>query len=166
MKRHDKKQPEREESAATSTTSSLNAKCEVGYGKPPARSQFKKGKSGNPRGRPKGKPNISTVLKKILDETVVINENGQRRLVTKLEATFEQLINQAVRGNVPASRELIKLVLILEESAARAPVTATVMDETNQRVLLSILTRFQNATTKQAAKGDGQGGNDGNPKVG
>ena len=40
----------------------------VGYRKPPMHSRFKKGKSGNPNGRPKGTVNFATVLLKTLRE--------------------------------------------------------------------------------------------------
>ena len=38
----------------TETTSNSKREYEVGYKKPPKEGQFKKGQSGNPRGRPKG----------------------------------------------------------------------------------------------------------------
>jgi uncharacterized protein DUF5681 len=52
---------------------------EVGFGKPPRRTQFAKGKSGNPRGRPKGALNVATMLERILVEKVIITLNGRRR---------------------------------------------------------------------------------------
>ena len=40
---------------------------EVGYGKPPLHTRFQKGKSGNPKGRPRGKKNMSTLLSTALN---------------------------------------------------------------------------------------------------
>src|SRR3954452_22678400 len=40
---------------------------EVGYGKPPRHTRFEKGRSGNPRGRPKSSKNLATLLAAALD---------------------------------------------------------------------------------------------------
>jgi len=63
---------------------SKNGTNDVGYGKPPQNFRFKQGRSGNPRGRPKGTLNMATVLARTLREKVVIDENGKRKTVTKL----------------------------------------------------------------------------------
>jgi hypothetical protein len=75
--------------------------AEVGFGKPPAHTRFAKGRSGNPRGRPKGSSNLATLLEQELNAPVPINENGQRKTVTKLHAAVKQLVNKAASGRAP-----------------------------------------------------------------
>jgi hypothetical protein len=71
----------------------------VGYRKPPRHSQFLKGQSGNPRGRPPGAKNLKTLLNKALNELVVVTENGGRRKVSKREAIITQLVNCSAKGD-------------------------------------------------------------------
>ena len=51
----------------------------VGYKRPPLHTRFRKGQSGNPRGRPRGSKNFSTLLTEALNEPVVVTEDGRRR---------------------------------------------------------------------------------------
>jgi hypothetical protein len=80
---------------------------EVGYGKPPSRTRFVKGQSGNPKGRPKGSQNLATILTKVGRERVKATENGRTRHITKFEAAMLQLMNKAVSGDLNAARVLL-----------------------------------------------------------
>src|SRR5436309_2621081 len=88
---------------------------QVGYGKPPRESRFKKGQSGNPKGRPKRPESFARLARRTLDERIVIKENGERRTITKLQAALKQLINKAAAGDAPAIREIIKLQPLIAE---------------------------------------------------
>lgn len=49
---------------------------EVGYGRPPEQHRFKRGQSGNPRGRPKGARGFKTMLEEELSGTVTVSSGG------------------------------------------------------------------------------------------
>jgi hypothetical protein len=117
-----------------------NGNNETGYGKPPQHAQFQKGSSGNPKGRPKGKPNLATVLEKTLREKVIVNENGRRKTITKLEAAMKQLINKAAAGDLRALHQLLTLARSAEERTGETTPT-TSMTETDRDVLQGILNR-------------------------
>jgi hypothetical protein len=71
----------------------------VGYAKPPEKTRFQKGISGNPGGRAKGSKNVSKLLLDALSEPVIVNENGQRKQITKAEAMIKQLVNKGASGD-------------------------------------------------------------------
>jgi hypothetical protein len=81
----------------------------VGYCCPPKTTRFKKGRSGNPNGPPKGSKNLATLFHNELKQRVVISENGQRRTITKAEAAVKHLINRAATGDAKAIQATINL---------------------------------------------------------
>ena len=91
----------------------------VGYGRPPMMTRFRPGQSGNPRGRPKGARNLSTIVAAALSERVAINENGRRRRITKFEATVKQLVNRAASGEARSTQLLLALVQANEARPAQ-----------------------------------------------
>ena len=123
----------------------------VGYGKPPVSTRFKSGQSGNPHGRPRGTLNIATVLANELRQRVVINENGQRRTVTKLVAATKQLVNRAATGDMKALHLLWVLVRSAEEQSVATTAPTAVLAAIDSRVLQGILARF-NAAKKEGGK--------------
>ena len=82
---------------------------EIGFGRPPKATQFKKGTSGNKKGRPKGTKNIATLFHEAMHQRVVISENGQRRTVTKIEAALIQFANKAATGDPKAIQASINI---------------------------------------------------------
>ena len=86
---------------------------EVGFARPPRRSQYRKGTSGNPKGRPRGSKSLSTLVKETLDERVAVRENGRRRKISKRAAMIKQQANKALSGDQRALRYLMDLDLRL-----------------------------------------------------
>jgi hypothetical protein len=116
----------------------------VGYRRPPKHSRFKSGQSGNPAGRPKGTVSFLSVFQKTLRERVVINENGRRKTITKLEAAVKQLVNKAAGGDMNAFRTLSNLAHSAEEQlAGEQAVNPKQLNEVDQRVMLNFLKRFE-----------------------
>ena len=89
-----------------------------GYKNPPKEYQFKKGKSGNPKGRPRKKQqpssdlnlDIMESLHRELSKTISVQENGQHRVITKLDAIFAQLVAQSVNGKPSQQKMLLGLL--------------------------------------------------------
>ena len=82
---------------------------DVGYRKPPETTRFKPGKSGNPRGRPKGSANLATDLSAELGEQITVREGGQARRISKQRALIKSLMAKALQGDVRATSAVLGL---------------------------------------------------------
>lgn len=124
----------------------------VGYRKPPMHTRFKKGESGNPKGRPKGSLNLATVLVRTLREQVVINEGGQRKTITKLEAAVKQLANKAASGDLGALRQLFMLVDMVDQRSQEKSTPITSLHAADQEVVKGLLKRLETNLENEVEK--------------
>ena len=129
---------------------------QVGYGRPPQHTRFKKGESGNPTGRPKGSKNLTTLLEKELKQRVMITENGRRRSITKQEAMVKHLVNKAVSGDRPLMQLLLEEIRLLEARAASSP-SGTNLDEADREVMRQIQERMRRLMKGEEENARGNG---------
>ena len=87
----------------------------VGYGRPPLDTRFKRGQSGNPKGRPPGAKNLASLLNEALNELVIIKEDGGRKRISKRKAACKQLVNEAAKGNWRALKLLVDILQDIEQ---------------------------------------------------
>lgn len=113
---------------------------EVGYGKPPVSTRFKRGQSGNRAGRKRGSVGLTKLVLKEMDKSVTFTVNGKRKTMTKRQAIAIGLVNSALKNEVKA----LATILQIESTAERTPTppdpNAPMQD---QWVLDSLRKRFQ-----------------------
>ena len=72
--------------------------------------QFKKGVSGNPKGRPKGSRNLSNIILQAAREPVTAMIAGKMRKISRVQATAMQLAGKAAAGDQNAMVKFLNLV--------------------------------------------------------
>ena len=90
---------------------------ELGYGKPPKWARFEKGRSGNPRGRPKKKAaaesdltscDVDDIYRRELARKIRVNVSGGAKELAALEVVTISQIQTAAKGSPHAQRDVLK----------------------------------------------------------
>jgi methionine synthase II (cobalamin-independent) len=114
---------------------------QTGYKNPPKQNRFKKGQSGNPKGRPKGSKNVATVLQKANRQVIKVTKGGRIKRMSLVEAIIQQLINKAASGDLKAIHEYLycqRIFVVTEQISESGPA----FDEKDRPVLAGIFKRL------------------------
>lgn len=132
-------------SAAGERGKSKPSDYDVGFGRPPKKSQFKPGQSGNPKGRPKVAKNETTILRNIFNRQIEIREGGRARKVSVLEGIFLRFTEDALKGNPKSAAFLLNRYRVSEGITTETDA----LDQDDREVFEALL---QDVATKFAKK--------------
>jgi hypothetical protein len=91
------------------SSSAADSAYEVGYGKPPKANQFRKGRTGNSRGKRRGEENIISAFKRHVLKRVKIRDGDQVRSITLAEVVILKNYNAALQKNSLAMGNMFRL---------------------------------------------------------
>lgn len=127
----------------------MSKSYEVGRGKPPIAGQFKPGRSGNPKGRPKGARNVSTVIDEVLNERIAVTERGRHRTITTLEALVRGLRADALAGNPKSRLTMISLAFQVEAKNEGLATPDPTASEADARIMARLVDRIRQKVEKE-----------------
>ena len=120
-------------------------------GNPPKHTQFRKGTSGNPRGRPKGSKNLSTYLMEAARDQVTVTVGGRSRRISKLQATTMQLATKAAGGDQAATSKLLDWVDEIETRAANVKPSEFPIGEPDIELIRAVYERMKQCDPEKKA---------------
>lgn len=91
------------------TSTAHDRNYDVGYGKPPKANQFKKGQSGNPKGRKRSEENFIAVFKRLATKRVKVNNNGAVKTISMAEAIIARNYQAALKQDETAMGNMLRL---------------------------------------------------------
>ncbi|HEY8031348.1 MAG TPA: DUF5681 domain-containing protein [Methylocella sp.] len=114
----------------------------VGYGRPPRHTRFLPGRSGNPKGRPKGSNNLSTLFADELARTVTLTEDGKRKKISKRQALVKHVINRALSNDVKAVALVFDEIRRCEELAPVQQVNMNITAEEFEAIARKVVSEI------------------------
>jgi len=114
----------------------------IGKGNPPKDTQFVKGRSGNPDGRPKGSRNLETIIRQAANAPVMATIDGRKKRISKTTATAIQLATKAAGGDKHAGSQLFQYLWQFEAEAASTKPAQFPFEEADLKVLRAIYERM------------------------
>jgi uncharacterized protein DUF5681 len=126
---------------------------QVGPGRPPLHTRFKKGRSGNPGGR--SAKTLQALLADALSETVYITTDGRRRKITKREAIVTRMVDKSASADLRATKMLIDMMKDVERKAgvAAPPPEPRPLDAADKEVVQLFVARLRRQILQELAEG-------------
>jgi len=126
---------------------------EVGYRKPPIKSRFVKGRSGNPKGRPGGAKNEKTLINDILGARIAVRTPEGKRRLNSFEISLMKLREKAAQGDLRAIREVLTYLGRISAEADHAEKNDVALTAADEMILQYLLGSDHEAAVALDEKG-------------
>jgi len=118
--------------------------------------KFRKGESGNPKGRPRGAQNRDTIARKVMGQPVAVVQDGRRKKISLLEAVLTRHANKALGGD-PRSALILLNEIRSEKRTEYSSPEEEHLDSDDQLVVQTLVQRIRRDLV---AGGGGDDGSD------
>jgi hypothetical protein len=125
----------------------------LGYKNPPSWSRFKKGQSGNPKGRPKKKAlpendtvqhsEVDDILRAELERMISVSDTGLTKQINMLQVVAKAQLKAAATGNVTAQRDIVRQAREIENRDAERAMFAKQETERKAREKIETFERIK-----------------------
>jgi hypothetical protein len=122
---------------------------EVGFGKPPKHTRFRKGQSGNLAGRPGGSTNVETDMKHLVVRKIKIKADGAIQTIPTSRALCLAIIRKAMAGDVRAFSKIVEI--LGREMADELKATAASLTSADVEIVRRALAREEAAAAGAAS---------------
>ena len=124
-------------------TDSEEPRRKTGYRSPPSEHQFQPGRSGNPRGRPKGAKGLRAELLSAVNERVPVTIGGKRKKVTRLNFLIRNLVQKGMEENtdIRVKLQLLQALGQFLGVEGQSDTQAKALSESDQHILDMLLNR-------------------------
>ncbi len=121
-----------------------------------AKTRWKKGQSGNPRGRPLKGVTLPYAAREMMDQPMRCEVNGQVYVMSRLERTLLEIIKRSDEGDLACSRFLLEQMSRWDRAtavAARPPREARLPMTAEQRMQRKLAAEADGAIERARAEG-------------
>jgi uncharacterized protein DUF5681 len=116
--------------------------------------KFRKGKSGNPKGRPRSAQNRDTIARKVMGQPVAVVQDGRRKKISLLEAVLTRHANKALTGDARSALILLNEIRSEKRTEPASP-EAEHLDSDDQLVVQTLFERIRRNLVAGGSDDDG-----------
>jgi hypothetical protein len=127
---------------ASSSSTEDNENNEVGYGRPPQQHRFKKGQSGNPKGRRRKEPpkvDLRGMAREEFFRLITVTENGKARQMPIIQLLLRKHLVAATNGAGSVSKLVSDFMRWLMQTNGEVSKEDSIEDMFNYTTIVNIL---------------------------